>query len=39
MTTPISMLAPDLAKGGSQVCAIGRVSCVDAYCLASKIFD
>lgn len=39
MTTPIKMLAIDLAKGSFQVCAIGRDgACVDAPCLASIIF-
>ena len=40
MTTKISMLAIDLAKGSLQVCAVGPDgSCVDAPCLASMIFD
>ena len=40
MTTPINMLAIDLAKGSFQVCAIGQDgACVDAPCLASIIFD
>ena len=40
MTTPISILAIDLAKGSFQVCAIGMDgACVDAPCLASLIFD
>ena len=40
MTTPIKMLAIDLAKGSFQVCAIGQDgACVDAPSLASVIFD
>ena len=40
MTTPLNMLAIDLAKGSFQVCAIGQDgACVDAPCLASGIFD
>ena len=40
MTTNISMLAIDLAKGSFQVCAVGSEgACVDAPCLASMIFD
>ena len=39
MTTTISMLAIDLAKGSFQVCAIGAEgACVDAPYLASVIF-
>jgi len=39
MTTKISMLAIDLAKGSFQVCAVGpNGTCVDATCLASMIF-
>jgi len=40
MTTNISMLAIDLAKGSFQVCALGpEGTCVDAACLARIIFD
>lgn len=40
MTTPINMLAIDLAKGSFQVCALGRDGAyVDTPCLASVIFD
>lgn len=40
MTTKISMLAIDVAKGSFQVCAVGADgACVDAPCLASMIFD
>ncbi len=40
MTTPISMLAIDLAKGSFQVCAVGADgACVDAPCSAGMIFD
>ena len=39
MTTKISMLAIDLAKGSFQVCAVGLDgACVDAPCLASVFF-
>jgi len=39
MTTRISVLAIDLAKGSFQVCAVGPDgACVDAPCLASEIF-
>ena len=40
MTTPISMLAIDLAKVSFQLRAIGAEgACVDTPCLASMIFD
>jgi len=40
MTTKISMLAIDLAKGSFQDCAIGADgACVDALCSATDIFD
>lgn len=40
MTTKISMLAIDLAKGSFQVCSVAADgACVDARCLASVIFN
>ena len=39
MTTNISMLAIDLAKGSFQICAVRpEGTCVDAPCLVSNIF-